>query len=94
MFLPGFLIGVFACWHKGILKTFLAHPSVLLLPVFTNFTFVSNSKVCCGGRGEKEEESYLVFWPKFTAINVGVSLFGSLITMAQLIRDDFLLEVL
>ena len=87
IFLPGFLVGLFSCWHRGILKTFLAHPSVLLLPVFTNFTFVSNSKVCCGGRGEKEEESYLVFSPKFTAINVAVSLAGSLIyfvTMAQL----------
>ena len=87
IFLPGFLVGLFSCWHRVILKTFLAHPSVLLLPVFTNFTFVSNSKVCCGGRGGKKEESYLGFSPKSTAINVGFSLVGSLIyfvTMAQL----------
>jgi len=61
IFLPGLLVGLFSCWHRGILKTFLTHPSILLLPVFTNFTFVSNSKVCCGGRGGKKEETYLVF---------------------------------
>ena len=32
IFLPGFLIGVFSCWHKGMLKTIVAHPSVVLMP--------------------------------------------------------------
>ena len=94
IFLPGFLVGLFSCWHCGILKTFLAHPSVLLLPVFTNFTFVSNSKVCCGGRGGMKEESYLVFSPKSTAINVGVSLAGTLIYMAPLARSRSFVVVL
>ena len=79
IFLPGLLAGLFSCWHRGILKTFLAHPSVFLLPVFTHFTFVSNSKVCCREGGGKEEETYITFSPKFTAINVGVSLGGILI---------------
>ena len=75
-FLPGFLVGLFACWHKGILKTFLAHPSVFLLPVFSHFTFVSNSKLCCrGGSGGK---GFISFSPKCTAINVGVSVTGIL----------------
>ena len=89
IFLPGLLVGLFSCWHRGILKTFLAHPSVLLLPVFTNFTFVSNSKVCFGGRVEKKDESYLVFSPKFTAINVGVSLVGTLIH--SVVQEYFLI---
>jgi len=46
-FLPGFLVGLFSCWHLGILKTFLAQPSVFLLPVFTHFT----SRI--GGGGEQ-----------------------------------------
>ena len=75
-FLPGFLIGLFACWHRGILKTLLAHPSVFLLPVFSHFTFASNSKPCCqGGDGGK---SFIAFSPKYTAINVGVSVAGIL----------------
>ena len=33
IFLPGFPVGLFSCWHRGILKTFLVHPPVFLLPV-------------------------------------------------------------
>ena len=73
IFLPGFLVGLFSCWHRGILKTFLAHPSVFLMPLFT---CVTNSMVCIG---EKTEEIYITFSPKHTAINVGVSLVGTLI---------------
>merc|ERR550517_1071475 len=84
IFLPSFLIGLFACWHKGILKTFLTHPSVFLLPVFSFFTFASNSKVSCrggtdvdekGDNGEKEE-TIITFSLKYTAINTGVSVLG------------------
>ena len=87
-FLPGFLTGLFACWHKGILKTFLVHPSVFLLPVFSSFTFASNSKVCCGGGGKTEEtengpeaekdETFITFSPKYTVINACVSAVGVL----------------
>ena len=73
-FLPGFLISLFACRHKEILKTFLAHPSVFLLPVFSHFTFASNSKLCC--RGEVGEKSFISFSPKCTAINIVVSAAG------------------
>ena len=60
-FLPGLLLGLASCWHRGIFKTFLAHPSILLLPVFTHFTFASNSKWCKTspkeeGKEEDEEE--------------------------------------
>ena len=86
LFLPGFLIGLFASWHKGILKTFVAHPSVFLLPMFTHFTFAPNPKVCCGkkpedsekGLGVSKEDTFITFSPKYTAINVGVSAAGAL----------------
>ena len=56
MLLPGLLLGLASCWHRGILKTFLAHPSILLMPVFTHFTFESSTKWCKGGSKEEEEE--------------------------------------
>ena len=74
IFLPGLLIGLIACCHRGICRTFLAHPSVFLLPVFSHFTFVSNSKVCCGAGADRS----ISFSPVFTAINVVVSVAGIL----------------
>merc|ERR1719264_1943668 len=71
---PRFVVLFFSCWHKGILKTFLTHPSVFLLPVFSHFTFASNSKFCC--QGEVGEKSFISFSPKCTAINIGVSAAG------------------
>ena len=77
LFLPGLLIGLYGSWHKGVLKTLVAHPSVFLLPVFSFFTFASNSKVCCC-RGERQtgetgkEKTFITFSPKYTAINAGV----------------------
>ena len=53
MFLPGLLLGLISCWHRGILKTFISHPSILLLPTFTHFTFASSTKWC--KRSPKEE---------------------------------------
>ena len=93
-FLPGFLVGLFACWHSRILKTLLAQPSVFLLPVFSYFTFVSNSKLSCKGgegnergagreeeveRSRREEESFIMFSPRYTAVNAGVSTVGILL---------------
>ena len=53
MFLPGFLLGLASCWHRGILKTIIAHPSIVLMPTFTHFTFASSTKWC--NRSSKEE---------------------------------------
>ena len=62
-FLPGFLVGLFACWHRGVVSTFLAQPSVFLLPVFSHFTFFSRTRVKEEGEemGECREEK--VFRP-------------------------------
>ena len=53
MFLPGLLLGLVSCWHRGILKTVISHPSIVLLPAFTNFTFTSSTTWC--KRSPKEE---------------------------------------
>ena len=74
-FFPGFLIGLFACQHRGILKTFLVQPSVFLLPLFSHFTFTSNSKFCCQEAGV----SFISFSPTSTAVNAGVSIAGILV---------------
>lgn len=90
MFLPGLLLGLISCWHRGILKTFISHPSILLLPVFTHFTFTSSTKWCKRNskeEGEEEdeeeeektgggeaEEPFIVFSPKFTLLNLLLNL--------------------
>ena len=75
-FLPGVLVSLFACLHCGILKTFLVHPSVFLLPVFTHFTFRSKRNFCC--EGENVGESFISFSPMTTAVNAGVCIAGAL----------------
>ena len=95
-FIPGFLIGLFACWHQGILRTFLAQPSVFFLPMFSYFTCSSsNSKACCCERKKTEEkdgrevesraeETFVAFSPKHTSINAAASAVGVLVYAAIL----------
>ena len=63
MFLPGLVLGIVSCWHRGIHKTFLTHPSIIFMPTFTHFTFASSTKWCKGivkkerdDEGEEKEE--------------------------------------
>ena len=92
VFIPGFVVGLSVCWHRGILKTFRAQPSVFLLPMFSYFTCASsNSKFCCGvgkqkihnGRDESAtaevENTYIAFPPKYTAVNAAVGIVGFLL---------------
>ena len=44
--LPGLVTGLIFIRHRALQKTFLNHPSLLLLPVFTYFTFESNVQCC------------------------------------------------
>ena len=57
-FLPGLIIGLFSSCHRTLLRTFLTHPSVYLLPVFTHFTFSANSNRACCRRGDDEEKNF------------------------------------
>ena len=44
MFLPGLLLGIASCWHKNMLNTIVAHPSIVLMPTFTHFSFEISTK--------------------------------------------------
>jgi len=56
-FLPGLIIGLMSvCRNKKTIKTIAAHPSILLLPVFTYFTFSTNTKMCSKGEKDVMEE--------------------------------------
>ena len=87
MFLPGFILGIASCWHNknnnsNMLKTFVAHPSVVLMPTFTHFAFTSNKKLCRGRREKREQEKekgdsvdpYITFSPRLTIMNVILSI--------------------
>ena len=92
IFLPGFLLGLVSCWHRGILKTFIAHPSILLMPTFTHFAFASSTKWCKRSQeeeegqeeGEEEEEGerqektdpYIAFSTKATVCNLLLAVSG------------------
>ena len=92
MFLPGLLLGLVSCWHRGILKTVISHPSIVLLPTFTHFTFASSTKWCKGSSKEEEKEEeeeeegekaggesegpFIVFSAKFTLFNLLISTLG------------------
>ena len=81
MFLPGLLLGLVSCWHRGILKTVISHPSIVLLPTFTHFTFASSTKWCKrspkeegeeeeeeGEKEERAEEPFVIFSPIFSCL--------------------------
>merc|ERR1712113_866637 len=58
-------------------KTFLRHPSIFFLPVFTPFTFTSSKKTCCA-KGN-EEEGHIRFSVKASLCNLFASLSTSVI---------------
>ena len=89
IFLPGLILGIASCWHRGFLKTFLAHPSIVLMPAFTHFAFGSSRNWFKrrlteeeskkeGEQEEKqetgeEEEPFVTFSTTFTLANVLLS---------------------
>ena len=89
MFLPGLLLGLISCWHRGILKTLLAHPSIILMPAFTHFTFVSSTKWCKrltkknkeeqGNATEETGEPFITFSTTFTVANLVFSFVASVV---------------
>lgn len=74
--LPGFIIACFSTWHPGGLKTFLNHPSFLLLSTFTFFSFRSNSKKYCAKHGSSQMDTELCFSLRATLVNIVFSFLG------------------
>jgi len=73
--LPGLITGCCFSWHQACFKTFLAHPSFLLLPTFTFFSFRSNSKKYCSS-ADAISKTQLCFSMRATCANVLFSLLG------------------
>ena len=75
--LPGLITACCFTWHEGWFKTFLAHPSFLLLPAFTFFTFRSNSKKYCSSTDAiSKKHTELCFSLRATCANILFSLLG------------------
>merc|ERR1712066_390188 len=73
LFLPQFLLTIFCTLNlrsKNSLKIITRHPSLILLPIFTFFTF-AKVKVGCSA-----DESRVRFSKRFSWSNIGVSLVG------------------
>ena len=85
-FLPGLLLGIISCWHKDIFKTIVAHPSVVLMPAFTGYSF----------KKEKEKETgepFIVFSPKMTLLNTLLSILGIVVhgqSLAPINDEDYI----
>ena len=71
--LPGLITGMIFIRHRSLLKTFLTHPSLVLLPVFTFFSFESNAKWCSSNRNS-ESEVEIAFSVNATCFNILFSL--------------------
>ena len=88
-FAPGILVSLFSCWHRGLLRTLLAHPSIILLPAYSYFTCASSTErmTICGkscsqkndNRVAQVEETYIAFSPKYTAVNAALTTGGFLV---------------
>ena len=75
--LPGLVTGVYFIWHDGLFKTFLRHPSLLHLPMFTFFSFESNAQKCCAKKYNVQSEVEIMFSVKATLFNIFFSVLGS-----------------
>jgi len=69
MFLPGLLLALVSlCHHKESFKTMVSHPSLLLMPVFTHFTFTTNNKCCTREEEGGHNDTRITFSKKWTII--------------------------
>ena len=71
--LPGLVTGLIFIRHRAMPTTFLNHPSLLLLPVFTYFTFESNVKCCSTDKTDSRKEVEISFSVRATICNALVS---------------------
>jgi len=74
LFLPGFLLSLLSlCHYKTSFKDIFSHPSLVLLPVFTHFTFSFRPMYC----SSRQKDVGRVQWSKIcTLINIVLSLVG------------------
>ena len=68
--LPGLITGIIFIGYRAILKTSINHPSLFLLPIFTFFSFTSNSKWCCVKKDGSPNEVEICFSVRATVFNM------------------------
>lgn len=70
VFLPGFLLALFnICHYQQAIRDVLAHPSLLLLPTVTSYTFAATRK----------GETQVIFSRWWTFVNLGLSQLGNIV---------------
>ena len=84
LFIPGLLVSLVSLCHYNCITIILSHPSLLLMPVFTHYTFSVNNK-CCYNKGE---EAMITFSRNWSLANIVMSALG--IVPVIMIKFDFL----
>ena len=88
--LPGLITGMIFIRHCSLLKTFITHPSLMLLPAYTFFSFESNTK-CCPCNHNSQNEVEITFSVKATCFNILFSLASVIVYILTSTKfpDDF-----
>ena len=82
------ITGIIFIRHRSLLKTFLIHPSLLLLPAFAFFTFESNRKCCKCNNRDSQNEVEITFSVKATCLNILFSLATLIVFTFTRIKHD------
>ena len=83
--LPGLIVGLVSSWHSNMIKTFLRHPSIFVLPMFTPFTFTSSRKTCCVK--ESEDAGHIRFSVRASLCNLFASFSTSVIYVLSVLHQ-------
>ena len=86
VFLPGLVLALLClCHYRGSVRNILGHPSLLLLPIFSHFTFSVNS-FCWGKRFKPHVR--VMFSRRATMANIGLSALGLLGYIETVASDE------
>ena len=89
LFLPPLILSLITTIDWKNRRVLVQHPSLILLPVFTFFTF-SKMRVSCGRSTVSPKDSRIKFSYLYTWINMFTSsiCFGSIFVISRLMVDD------
>lgn len=79
MILPRLLLAIWSMslYRLDCLKLILSHPSILFIPVFTNFTFTNSLQCCyCIMDSEDDKEVSIFLSPLMTGVNMFLTIGG------------------
>ena len=93
--LPGLITGIYFIWYSGLFKSFLRHPSLLHLPMFTFLSFESNAQKCCAKKDNVPSEVEIRFSVKATLFNILFSVLAIVaitLIIPQIVQPVYLKE--